>query len=285
MRSDLFLDDQQARPVLDLVRQRGFEVSQHGLRDFLFLPRAPDPERIAEFYSLMKRYSFRLTLRDVIRYQDDLASSRLTRFVDARTAASYLNALARLGMAEERGGRWRLPGGRVENFGPTLEWFVSRVLTEEFAIPALHGVRLLSTDRGGDYDVIGAMSGKLVYVETKSSPPKHIEDREVEVFLLRLLDLNPDLAIFLVDTNLRMLDKVVKMFEKALRSRAVTGARRARSTARRTPVRLAAEIFHLGEAIWLTNSKHELVSNLRACLRGYHSARFARMTGLGASRP
>ena len=139
-------------------------------------------------------------------------------------------------------------------------------------MPALHAVRLKHTPSGGDYDVIGAMAGRLVYVETKSSPPKHIDDSEVEVFLRRLAELRPDLAIFLVDTNLRMLDKVVKMFEAAIATCTVEGlssrARRAR------PIRLEREIFHLGRRIFITNSKHELVSNLRACLREFHAATF-----------
>ncbi|MBI4864673.1 MAG: hypothetical protein HY815_31125 [Candidatus Riflebacteria bacterium] len=251
------------RTVLDLLRQRGLEVCQHSQRDFLFLPRPDTAAAAEEFYGLMKHYSFRLVVRDVIRFQDCLTVSRLIRFVEPATAELYLAALVRLGVLEQLDDRYRILGGPVENIGATLEWFVARVLFEEFAIPALHGMRIRSTAAGGDYDVVGAMSGQLVYVETKSAPPKHIEDREVEVFLLRLRDLKPDLAVFLVDTNLRMMDKVVQMFARALGRPGCSGHR---------PQRLDREIFHVGHRLFITNSKHELVTNLRDCLRAYHAS-------------
>ena len=254
-----------AHPVLELLKQRGLEVCQHSSLDFLLQPRVP--EFVGAFYALMKHYSFRLMLRDVIRFQHDLALSRLVRFVDEATAAGYLAELVRMGILEQSGEQHVLPGGPVENFGTTLEWFVARALIEELSIPALHGVRLAGTATGGDFDVIGAMSGRLVYVETKSSPPKHIEDREVEVFLRRLGDLVPDLAIFLVDTNLRMLDKVVAMFHKALPKR-------------RQLVRLSGEIFHRSGRLFVMNSKPDLVANLKACVRAYHAARFRGPAGI-----
>lgn len=244
--------------VLDLLRQRGLEVSARPAPGFLYLPPTPAPDAVRAFYGLMKHYSFRLFLRDVIRFQADLSEAALTHFVDGKTAHEYTAALERLGMLERSKDRLALPCGPVENFGATLEWFVARVLALEFAIPAVFGLRLVGTGTGGDYDVVGAMSGQLVYVETKSAPPKHIDDREVEVFLERLRSLKPDLAVFLVDTNLRMLDRVVAMFARA-----------------GVPCeRVEAEIFHAGHRVFLTNSKHELVSNLRTCLRAYHGARF-----------
>ena len=251
-------DPADARAVTDLLRQRGLEVSERPAPGFLYLPPSPTPEAAREYYTLMKHYSFRLFLRDVIRFQRELTSENLTHFVDRDTAAEYTAALERLGMLTCEGGRRVLPCGPVENFGATLEWFVARALALEFGIPSLWGLRLVGTGAGGDYDVVGAMSGHLVYVETKSSPPRHIDDREVEVFLARLRELKPDLAIFLVDTNLRMLDKVVAMFERA-------GAPTAR---------LEAEIFHAEHRVFITNSKHELIANVRTCLRAYHGARW-----------
>ena len=65
---------------------------------------------------------------------------------------------------------------------------------------------------GGDYDVLGRLDGALVYLEVKSSPPKQVYDSEVRAFLDRVEDLAPDLAVFLMDTELRMKDKLVPMF-------------------------------------------------------------------------
>lgn len=244
--------------VLQLLSQRGLSACARPAPGFLYLPPAPEPDDVRAFYGLMKHYAFRLFLRDVIRFQEDLSLSALTHFVDEHTARVYVAALERLGMLVRDGERMALPCGPVENFGATLEWFVARVLALEFAIPAVFGLRLVGTGYGGDYDVVGAMSGQLVYIETKSAPPKHIDDREVEVFLERLWALKPDLAVFLVDTNLRMLDRVVAMFGRA-----------------GVPCeRLESEIFHTGHQVFVSNSKHELVANLRVCLRAYHAARF-----------
>ncbi len=244
--------------MLDLLRQRGLEISERPAPGLLYLPPSPSPEDARAFYGLMKHYSFRLFLRDVIRFQAELLPDRLTHFVDPATAREYTQALERFGMLARDGERLGVPCGPVENFGATLEWFVARVLETEFGIPALWGLRLVGAGPGGDYDVVGAMGGLVVYVETKSSPPKHIDDREIEVFLTRLGELKPDLAIFLVDTNLRMLDKVVAMFARA-------GI---------ATERLDSEIFHAEHRLFLTNSKHELVSNVRACLRAFHGARW-----------
>ena len=41
----------------------------------------------------------------------------------------------------------------------------------------------------------------LLYVETKSSRPEEIEDTEIKHFLQRGVELAPDLAILLVDTD------------------------------------------------------------------------------------
>lgn len=248
-----------AKQVLDLLAQRGLEISCHSRPTYLYVPPAHTDEAARAFYSLMKRYSFRLFLRDVIRFRGELEPSKLTHFVDADTATTFLAALEELGMIERVPGEDRLlVTTPVENFGATLEWYVARVLKLEFAIPAVFGVRLRGTGSGGDYDVIGAMSGQLVYVETKSAPPKHIEDREVEVFLERLWEMRPDLAVFLVDTNLRMLDKVVQQFERC-------GV---------VAQRLHDEIFHVDHRIFVTNTKHDLSGNLRVCFKDYHGARF-----------
>jgi len=67
--------------------------------------------------------------------------------------------------------------------------------------------------------VVALMEGSLVYVETTSSPPKHIKQRDIQAFFDRLEVLAPDLAIYLEDTQLRMKDKIVMMFETELQRR------------------------------------------------------------------
>src|SRR5688572_743497 len=128
MESVLTQDPADAQAVLDLLAQRGLEISGHSRPAYLYVPPAPTDVSARAFYALMKRYSFRLFMRDVIRFRGELEPERLTHFVDAETAASFLIALQELGMLERVPGEERLrPTIPVENFGATLEWFVARV--------------------------------------------------------------------------------------------------------------------------------------------------------------
>ncbi len=69
---------------------------------------------------------------------------------------------------------------------------------------------------GGDFDVIAAAEGKLVYLELKSSPPKNLTVAEVGAFFDRLQVLRPDLALFVVDTALRLSDKILPMLREEM---------------------------------------------------------------------
>jgi len=117
---------------------------------------------------------------------------------------------------------------------------------------------------GGDYDVLAKLDGSLLYVEVKSSPPKQVTDSEIAAFLARVEDLSPEIAVFLMDTELRMKDKVVPMFEQALANR------------RGLPpavVRIERELFHIQERIFIVNAKESIVRNLE---RTISRARVAR---------
>ncbi|MGH7361169.1 MAG: hypothetical protein ACREJI_06110, partial [Candidatus Methylomirabilales bacterium] len=105
----------------------------------------------------------------------------------------------------------------------------------------------------------------------KSSPPKHIEGEEVAAFLTRVHELMPNLAIFLVDTELRMQDKLVGLFEEALARRRDAG----RARPRRPPAvtRLLNEAFVLEGSVFLTNTRPSLVQALGTCLRAHFGRR------------
>jgi hypothetical protein len=78
----------------------------------------------------------------------------------------------------------------------------------EFSRPAPWGRRCKGTRFGGDFDVLSAMEGRLVYMEVKSSPPQNIEGDEVhEILLSRAAGAFP--GFFFVDTEPRLRDKIV----------------------------------------------------------------------------
>lgn len=241
----------------EVLRRRGIAVARSNpAHDLLFPPRL-SARMLQRFYDLLKKYSFRLFLRDVITHRKKLVQNVLTRFCSRKTAEEYLEVLCQARIIQDNGrGKYRLVRN-LESFGPTLEWFVAQVFQREFSSPALWGVRLLDMAPGGDYDVLSLVEGDLLYVEVKSSPPKHIEQGEIASFLDRVGELIPNAALFLVDTELRMKDKIVVMFEDEYRRRGKTVH----------PRRLVDELFLCEDRIFLVNSRPGLVSSLGRCLR------------------
>lgn len=256
-------------PVEAFLAQRGLPVLAQGERVQLLLPPSATPEHQERFYGLLRRYSFRLFLRDLIQFPEGESLLALGRYCSLKAVRSYLKSLSELGVVEfEKEKRYRLVRSHIASFGPTLEWFVSEIFQREFLAPALFNVRLDQTLYGGDYDVVALLSGYLVYAEVKSSPPRGVEQPAVSAFMKRLEDLKPHVAFFLVDTELRMKDKIVLLFTEALKKQAYKSDA---SENKEQPVvgRLVDEIFHIGHGIYLLNSRKGIYSNIRLCLRDY----------------
>jgi hypothetical protein len=252
-------------PIERLLKMRGLRIFRKNPTDRLFFPSDLPPFHRAHFYKMMKRYSFRLVLRDMVKYQDGFRVEDLTHYCSPKVVREYCNLLTEMGVITKGGKeRYRTCVSPLYSFGPTLEWFVAEMLKREFASPALYGVSVKETASGGDYDVITAWNNRLVYVEVKSSPPKGIEISEISTFFSRLDDLLPDLAILFNDTQLRMKDKLVVMFEEEL------GRRYGRESRALYPVeRLIEELFHVRHHIFILNSKKDVVGNFHVSLKDY----------------
>ncbi len=251
----------QNHPVEKLLWQHGFPLISHGEHSQLLFSSNILPAGLTVFYDLMRRYSFRLFARDLIQFPEGSDLSPLSRYCSPKTVRYYLKLLDDLGIVLYADGNYRLLK-RVPSFGPTLEWFVSEIFRREFLSPALFNVRLQNTRFGGDYDVISVIAGFLVYVEVKSSPPRGVEQPAIDAFLARILDLEPHIAVLLVDTELRMRDKLVPLLADGL-------TKGKRSGPDWTILRLSGEIFHLRHSVYLTNSRKGIYSNLRTCFRDF----------------
>ncbi|MBP1684208.1 MAG: hypothetical protein H6Q33_351 [Deltaproteobacteria bacterium] len=249
--------------VRHALRRRGLALKSE-LHAGCVCPRAA-PAR-GEFYLLLRRYSFRLFLRDLIKHRDGCVLDDLVRYCTAPVARRYLQWLLdhHLVRRARRGVRL-VPD--VVSFGPTLEWFVAEALQREFGIPSAWGLRLDGGRGGGDYDVVGFQEAACIYIETKSSPPRNIERRQVGAFFDRLETLQPQVAIFVNDTQLRMEDKIVGLFTDELRRRAYRAAF--------APTRLTGELFAVGDRLFIVNSDPDLVANIGLCLaRHFHPPAF-----------
>ncbi len=252
-------------PVENLLKMRGVRVFRKNPTDRLFFPPDLPSQDQTRFYEMMKHYSFRLVLRDMIKSQDGFRIQDLTHYCSSKVVKEYCEALSELGLIMKRGRMsYQTIVRPLYSFGPTLEWFISEMFKREFASPSLYGVSLKKTRSGGDYDVIASWNQRLVYTEVKSSPPKGIEQVEITTFFSRQEDLLPDMAILFDDTQLRMKDKLVVMFEEEL------SRRYGEDSKKRYPVeRLIEELFHIGHRIFIVNSKKDIVENFGICLRDY----------------
>jgi len=245
-------------PSLDvMLRRRGFVIHKKNPSEDLIVP---DRDYDSAFYEKMKKYSFRLFLRDVIRFQDSFSITDVTKFATRSVSAGYTEFLLKAGVVERHRNSYRLTRRPIKSFGETLECFMARLVRNHFQAEVFWGVRFKKRGVGGDYDLIARIDNKLFYMEIKSSPPKQIYDREIDAFLDRLSDLSPDLSAFFVDTELRMKDKIVPMFEQALQRRFGI----------RLPVRrIVRELFHINRKIFIINAKAGIASNIDTILACY----------------
>ncbi len=275
-----------------MLARRGLRLHRLVAAERILVNPALGPEAVDRLYALLHRYSFRLLIRDIIKAREGFRAEEMTSYSPLHAVRGYLTSLEGLGLVvREPGGRYRLTRTTVTSFGETLEWFVAEILKREFFAETIHSASFRTPPPGGDFDVVAAMEGILVYVEVKSSPPRGIEAEEVAGFLQRREILLPHMAVFLVDTHLRMWDKMVPIMEELL-----GGAPRGSGEAHRVVQRLEREIFHVGHRLYVLNSSRGIQSNLRCCFFDFlrrgnpwtmiPGAWFGRQTGLlDGSRP
>jgi len=256
-------------PIKNLLKERGLKVFRQNPVEKLLLPADISPGMKTRFYELLKRYSFRLFLRDMTKKGEGFRVTDLVRYVSPEVAEQYIRFLLSAGSIEKKGkGVFRIRKGSITSFGPTLEWFVAEMFKREFASPAIYGVHFKNTRSGGDFDVIARWGRRLVYVEVKSSPPKGIEINEVSTFFSRIDDLIPDVSLFFNDTQLRMKDKLVVLFQGELENRHGPQAYQTHPV-----VRLVDELFHIHDRIFIVNSRKDAVHNFGTCLNHFLRAR------------
>jgi hypothetical protein len=235
---------------LAMLRRRGLDP-RPSRPDLPFDPRLP-PERLEAIAGLLRHYAFRLFLRGAIQHRSGFAPAQATGYVPAAKARELAEAAVEAGLAG------RLPRGRyrllrpARSFGATLEWWLARELAERLGCEASFGIRSGAPGVGGDLDVVAAVEGRLLYVEAKSSPPKHVTVEEVAAFLGRVRALRPDVTLFVVDTALRLSDRILPLFAEAL---ARTGAPPL------APRRLFRETWALTPHLLLVSAKEELIEN------------------------
>ncbi|MGO9612795.1 MAG: hypothetical protein ACLPX5_07155 [Dissulfurispiraceae bacterium] len=250
-------------PLSVMLKRRGFSIFKKDPSDDLLLP---GKDFIDGYYEMLKKYSFRLFLRDVIQHQPLFTLSQVTRYATKEVTAEYLEYLSKVGLIATERNFYKLTKGPIKSFGENLEWLVAEIFKRELLTEAFWGVKIKKTLSGGDYDLLAKIDGAILYMEVKSSPPKQIYQKEIRSFNDRVRDLMPEIALFFVDTELRMKDKIVPMFEDDMRLR---------STEPPEISRLEKELFEVtkgkieGTRLFIVNAKDSIVGNIERILTHY----------------
>jgi hypothetical protein len=244
-------------PLEVLLRRRGFRIYRKEPSDDLLLP---EEEFRDGFYEMLKKYSFRLFLREVIKHQNFFRLENVTRYATAEVTKDYVEYMRKISLVEKLSDGFRLSLGPIKSFGETLEWFISEIFKVEFAAEAIWGIRFKRPRVGGDYDLIAKVDGAILYMEIKSSPPKQIYQKEIVAFVDRVSDLSPEISIFFVDTELRMKDKIVPMFEEDLKTRHTNSPK---------IIRIEKELFQIADRTFIINAKDSVVMNIERVLSWY----------------
>ncbi len=249
-------------PSLDaLLRRRGFRIYKKEPSEDLVLP----PKKFLDnFYEMLKKYSFRLFLRDVIKHQESFTKGQVTKYATADVTEAYINFLLSTRVIEPAGRQsFRLIKRPIKSFGETLEWFLCQIFKREFAAEATWGVKFKRPKVGGDYDLIAKVDSSILYMEVKSSPPKQIYQNEIVAFFDRVFDFSPEIAVFFMDTELRMKDKIVPMFEDELKVRFSDPPQ---------ILRIEKELFQIWNRIFIINAKDSITNNIEKVLSCYFRA-------------
>lgn len=260
-----------APPLSALLRMRGFRIYKKEPADDLLLPQ----ERfIDDYYAMLQKYSFRLFLRDVIKHRSLFTLKDVARYATQEVTEEYIDHLLGIRLVERSGNSYFLKRQPVKSFGPTLEWLLSEILRREFSAESIWGIKFKRHLIGGDYDLIAKLDCSMLYMEVKSSPPKQIYPNEVSAFFDRVFDLLPNISVFFMDTELRMKDKIVPMFEDEIKNRPLNEISAhygiTNKNARDIKVdRIEKELFHIKNKTFIINSKDSIVNNIEKVLIRY----------------
>ena len=236
-------------PSLDiLLKRRGFKVYKKEPSEDLLLP---EKKYINIFYEKLKKYSFRLFLRNVIKHQNFFTIDKVARYATKEITSQYIDFLLKANLTESTAKGYRLKKRQIK---------MKQRIEKEFESETIWGVKFKRPKVGGDYDLIAKIDSSILYMEIKSSPPKQIYDKEIAAFLKRVEDLSPEVSIFFMDTELRMKDKIVPMFEAELQRHYKKSV---------SVERIAKELFHINKKIFIINSKDSIAANIRTVLSFY----------------
>ncbi len=254
--------------VAATLRRRGWSPAQCSPLEGVLQPRPADPARLDRFYQDLRRYHFRRLLQEAaeLRVLTPAAVHRLEGRWGPRAVARAFGRLIEYGLLDRRDDTLSLAVPGIRTIGGTLEWFVAQVFMREFLAPAEWDVRIREIRRGGDFDVLTVLDGRLGYIECKGSPPYNVSAEALAQFVDRIRQFQPDFAIFLLDTTLLIERNIIANLNPLTKES--LGANR--------PIaRVTMGLYEGGTAVplFVVTSRRSLVANLGRALRRLHGVR------------
>lgn len=238
----------------------------HG--QFKYLEYFPGSHLSDHYMQYFGKSSFRKMVRLLLQNGRTFVDIENLRNASGNSTEEYLQFLERLLVLERQDSSVRLDR-EIENLGPSLEHYVAELCRRELRGSAGWGVLLENLPRsGGDYDVLTWLDPSLMYVECKTSRPRNIADNELREFLQRSVELAPDLAVLLIDTD-EPVDTLVEDRINSILSEEVD----VRAIANRPlgPHPDYPGIFFGFSRVYVTNSKKTILRQIQKCLQHYYA--------------
>ncbi|HPC57134.1 MAG TPA: hypothetical protein PLP10_04745 [Caldisericia bacterium] len=194
--------------ILSLLKERGLKpVESDEMK--LILPK--DDRFLDEYFELLGSYYFRRVLSDMIKKKefDESFVDKLKEKWGEKAVKKYLPYIMKYEIIIKKYDRYISNYYDIDNFGDTLEWYIVKILLNEFSIPSISNVKIKGLSTGGDFDIFFLLLGKLSYLEIKSSPPNNISIEEIENFIKRVDTINPSVSILFIDTTLNIKRNII----------------------------------------------------------------------------
>nr|MBP7139742.1 hypothetical protein [Caldisericia bacterium] len=194
--------------ILSLLKERGLKpVESDEMK--LILPK--DERFYDEYFELLGSYYFRRVLSDMIKKKefDESFVDKLKEKWGEKAVKKYLPYIMKYEIIIKKYNKYISNYYNIDNFGDTLEWYIVKILLNEFSIPSISNVKIKGLSTGGDFDIFFLLLGKLSYLEIKSSPPNNISIEEIENFIKRVDIINPSVSILFIDTTLNIKRNII----------------------------------------------------------------------------
>ena len=194
--------------ILSLLKERGLKpVESDEMK--LILPK--DDRFLDEYFELLGSYYFRRVLSDMIKKKefDENFVDKLKEKWGEKAVKKYLPYIMKYEIIIKKYDKYISNYYDIDNFGDTLEWYIVKILLNEFSIPSISNVKIKGLSTGGDFDIFFLLLGKLSYLEIKSSPPNNISIEEIENFIKRVDTINPSVSILFIDTTLNIKRNII----------------------------------------------------------------------------